>query len=113
MWNKNSIQLWERYALNGTFTKLCADENKDVPLIGKKLPTDPEIDYLEICLRKYSCSGGNQFYSAYGLLKYILHENKTESFALIRKEVTEVADQEFDLVMGTLRFDWDVYKALY
>ena len=89
------------------------DKTNDVPLIEEKLRTDPDIDYLVICLKKCTCSRGNRRYSPYAFLKYILNDNRTESLALFRKEVTEVAKQEFDLVMGTLRFDWDVYRALY
>ena len=106
-WKYFTYIIWSRYLRKNK------DKKNDIPLIEEKLRTDPDIDYLEICLKKCSCSRGNRLYSPYALLKYILNDNRTESLALFRKEVTEVAEQEFDLVMGTLRFDWDVYKVFY
>ena len=106
-WKYFTYIIWSRYLMRNK------DKTNDVPLIEEKLRTDPDIDYLMICLKKCCCSRGNRRYSPYAFLKYILNDYRTESLALFRKEVTEVAKQEFDLVMGTLRFDWDVYRALY
>ena len=106
-WKYFTYIIWSRYLRKNK------DKINDVPLIEEKLRADPDIDYLEVCLRKCSCSRGNRFFSPYAFLKYILNDNRTESLALFRKEVTEVAEEEFDLVMGTLRFDWDVYKVLH
>ena len=46
-------------------------------------------------------------------MKYVLIESRVESLALFRKEVTELEEEEFDLAMGTLQFDWDVRDVFF
>lgn len=105
-WKYFTYVIWIRYLRKNKH------ERNDMPSITEKLRADPDIDYLENCLSKCSCSRDNRYYGAYALLKYILVDNRTESLALFRKEVTDVEEEEFDLAMGTLQFDWDVSKRL-
>lgn len=39
-------------------------------------------------------------------------ESRRESLRLYRQDITDIDEQEHDLVMGTLRFEWDVSQVL-
>ena len=81
-------------------------------VIQEKLGEDLDIKYLQDCCDKCSYSRDDKVYGTYGLLKYVLMENRMESLVLYQREINDIDETEFDLVMGTLRFDWDVYKIL-
>ena len=106
-WKYFTYVIWIRYL------SLNKEKKGDIPSIKKNLRADSDINYLENCLNKCSCSRDNRHYGSQALLKYILIESRTESLSLFREEVTEVEEEEFDLAMGTLRFDWDVYSVLH
>ena len=106
-WKYFTYVIWIRYL------SLNKEKKGDIPSIRKNLRADSDINYLENCLNKCSCSRDNRHYGSQALLKYILIESRTESLSLFREEVTEVEEEEFDLAMGTLRFDWDVYSVLH
>ena len=105
-WKYFTYVLWIRYL------RKMHDGRGDIPIIQEKLGEDLDIKYLQDCCDKCSYSRDNKVYGAYGLLKYVLMENRMESLVLYQQEINDIDETEFDLVMGTLRFDWDVYKIL-
>ena len=111
--NKEKSWKYFTYVIWIRFLRMQKAKRSDVKSIKQKLRTDPDIDSLENCLIKCSCSRDNQFYGPYALLKYVLIESRVESLALFRKEVTEVKEEEFDLAMGALHFDWDVRDVFF
>ena len=105
-WKYFTYVLWIRYL------RKMHDRRDDIPLIQQKLGEDLDIKYLQDCCDKCSYSRDDKIYGAYGLLKYVIMENRMESLILYRQEINDIDEIEFDLVMGTLRFEWDVYKIL-
>ena len=105
-WKYFTYVLWIRYL------RKMHDGRDDMPVIQEKLGEELDIKYLQNCCDKCSYSRDDKIYGAHDLLKYVLMENRMESLVLYQQEINDIDETEFDLVMGTLHFEWDVYKIL-
>ena len=110
--NKKKSWKYFTYVVWIRFLRKNKSNRGEISSIQEKLREDSDIDYLETCCHKCSHSRDNKVYGSYAILKYVLMESRTESLRLYRQDITDVDVQEHDLVMGTLRFEWDVSQVL-
>ena len=112
--NDNKQKSWKyfTYVIWIRFLRKNKSSRGEISSIQEKLREDSDIDYLQRCCHKCSHSRDNKVYGSYAILRYVLMESRTESLRLYRQDITDIDEQEHDLVMGTLRFEWDVSQVL-